>query len=63
MFKEEIKKKVGLFSLSKKTMKTVRGAIGNCCCACAYETSGGSSTADNADANIDNDLRSPECDE
>jgi hypothetical protein len=61
--KKEMKKKVGLFTLSKKAMKYVSGAVGDCCCACAYENQGGSSTVDNADANIDNDLRSPQCDE
>ncbi len=59
--KEKIKEKLGLFSLGKKMMKYVPGGVGDCCCACAYENNGGSSTVDNADANIDGDLKSPQC--
>lgn len=60
--KEKMKKKLGLFSLSKKMMRFVPGGdLGNCCCACAYADSGGSSIVDNADANIDGGLKSPQC--
>ena len=59
--KERMKKKLNLFSLNEKTMKYVKGGIPGCCCACAYADSGGSSIADNARANIEGNLRSPQC--
>lgn len=46
--------------LSSKQMKDVVG--GNVCnCGCCYKNSGGSSDADNADANIDGNLYSYNC--
>ena len=32
-----------------------------CCCACAYEGDGGSSSADNGQANLNGGLVSPQC--
>ena len=44
-------------------MKKVRGGESNLCtCGCCYAGSGGSSTVDNAIANNDGGLYSPNCD-
>ncbi len=55
-----MKKKCNLFKLSDTQLKGLKAGAedtGDCCCACA----GPSSTADNADANIDGRFKSPEC--
>ncbi len=50
-------------SLSKDQMKKVRGGESNLCtCGCCYAGSGGSSTVDNAIANNEGGLYSPNCD-
>ncbi len=63
-----IKKQLNLFKMDEEKMSSAKAGQAEerfCCCACAYADNGGSSTVDNADANIDggsNGLRSPECD-
>ena len=56
--KEKMKLKMSLFNLNQNNMREIRGG-GDCCCGCLYANSGGSDTADNADANIDGGYRSP----
>ena len=58
--KQKMRKYLNLFQLNKKNLSNVRGGT-SCCCACAYENSGGSSTFDNCDANFEDGLESPEC--
>lgn len=61
--RNEMKKKLGLFTLDEKKMTSLKGGGDyiKCCCACAYANSGGSSTADNGSANFQGGLMSPEC--
>ena len=59
MMKKEIKKKLGLYIISREKMKSAKGREGDCLCTCPYEGQGGSDTADNAEANIANDLKTP----
>ena len=49
--------------LNKDQMKKVRGGDFHVCsCGCCYANNGGSSTADNAIANNEGGLYSPNCD-
>jgi hypothetical protein len=56
-----MREKLNLLRLSKPEIKTLMAGRepGDCCCACAYANAGGSDTADNANANIDQGLWSP----
>jgi len=58
-----LKNKLSFFRLSELNQNKMRHikAGTSCCCACAYENSGGSSTFDNCDANFEGGLESPEC--
>lgn len=63
IMKSRIKASLNLINLENTNMRVVKGRGDRCCCACAYEgTKGGSSTADNADANIAGGLVSPNSD-
>jgi len=57
--KKEIKKKLGLYIISRQKMKSAKGSAGDCICTCPYEGQGGSDTADNAEANIRIDKKTP----
>jgi len=58
--KQKMRKHLNLFQLEGKKLSNVKGG-NSCCCACAYENSGGSSTFNNCDANFDGGLESPGC--
>lgn len=58
--KKEIKKKLGLYVISRQKMKSAKGREVICICTCPYEAEGGSDTADNCDANDDRNLKTPE---
>lgn len=57
--------KLNMNQLSKEQLKAVRGgtAPGLCSCGCCYAGSGGSNTVDNAIANNEGGLYSPNCKE
>lgn len=56
-------RKLSLTNLSKTQLESVKGGAQGCSwgcgCACAYTDNGGSSTGDNAVANTNGGLRSP----
>jgi hypothetical protein len=54
-----MKKKLGLFAISRERMKYTKGSEGDCLCTCIYAGKTGSAFVDNADANILGDLKTP----
>jgi len=63
---KSLKNGMSIFKLSKTDKKSTTGGRDyvRCCCACAYENLGGSSSDDNFSANKDggeHGLVSPEC--
>ena len=54
--------KLSNVGINKKELNKIKGGKNTgCCCACAYEGDGGSSSADNGQANLNGGLVSPQC--